>query len=641
MSYDMDSESERNSPREGDVQVFVRFRPLNKREQALPSQSQIWKQANDQELQVKRPVDDASSKGLVAQNSWQNYRFDKILPEETSQEEMYNALARPLVNDILDGYNCSLLAYGMTGSGKTTTMMGLPSKDGEGVVPRLMNDLFEHMEQNKSTHLYNVTCSAIEIYMEKIQDLLKAKNQNLKLREVVKKHKRSGKTLKSFVYVENCSIFKIKEYKDMKRLIRKADAQRTTAATAMNPNSSRSHSVFILNVEQTDLSSQTRKNSKVFLVDLAGSEQVSRSKVQGMELKQATYVNKSLTTLALVIRSLTSKEKGHVPYRNSKLTRLLTDALGGNSRTALILTCSPSEDNLRETVSTLNFGKRAKHMENSAKMNQDLSLKAYRKLVATLQREVKALKVQLAKEQNMNTVLTRTLKDHNVEFPTFQSDGSEKIMSLEEWNERYGPVAQRARVESSPLPAVPPKPEKVTSPQRRRRKSIPFKIEESDIEEPKIVRVDSDEEDARSTISNGSMRSDISSTSTIQYYVMDDLEEEPQELKVEYVDYSNHIVDPQQDESLPVEDMVDFTVQNATDEVEEIEMDQVEPIHTFPDDLDDLCLTSMQDVLIWSTDDLFYFKDIASSSSSNDALTRPKSKKIDSDSPFTVPRKNQ
>lgn len=580
---------------QNDVKVFVRFRPLNDRERLLPEQNTIWQQANQEELRVKRLPDDPQGKG------WTDFRFDQVLPESTTQQEMYEALAQPLVADIMDGYNCSLLAYGMTGSGKTTTMMGFSETGGEGIIPRLMNDIFLHMEEHKDSVLYNITCSAIEIYMEKIQDLLKLSNTNLKIREVIKKNKKNGKTLKSYVYVENCSTYKLSNFQDMKRLIRKADENRTTVATAMNPNSSRSHSVFILNVEQTDLTTQTRKSSKVFLVDLAGSEQVSRSQVDGLELKQATYVNKSLTTLSLVIRSLTTKEAKHVPYRNSKLTRLLTDALGGNSRTALILTCSPSEDNLRETFSTLNFGKRAKQMENSAKINRDLSIKAYRQMVAGLKREVKALKDQLFKEQTQIRMMTGLMLEHGVSLPSGET--------TEDKEKAQGSVR---RSESMPLHKDFAK---------KRRNSIPFKIEEIDIETEAVSSYYDEDDDNMSV---------YSSASNVQYCVVDDGE---LDAEVEIVENKSNFMEPEVEEAL--EEALNNRVEKTEKLEEEEESLQIGPINTFPDDLDDLCLTSMQDVLIWSTDDLFYFKDLTAK---RKKARRP-AKKVDLTSPFTVPRK--
>jgi hypothetical protein len=175
----------------------------------------------------------------------------------------------------------------------------------------------------------------------------------------------------------------------MLKVMNRGDANRVTAATDMNDRSSRSHAVFVINLTQTDIVKQTRRSSKLFLVDLAGSEQVSRSGASGLTLEQAKKINKSLSALSLVIQSLVEKKHGsHIPYRDSKLTRLLTDSLGGNAKTVLLLAMSPSYDSLGETYSTLGFGSRAKKMQNNAKVNEEMTIGTYKKLVSVMGKDL-------------------------------------------------------------------------------------------------------------------------------------------------------------------------------------------------------------------------------------------------------------
>lgn len=413
-----------------DVKVFARFRPLNKREiqYALDHKEKnnepIYHFKNDNDfrtIEIIQPVKETVT-GTVVDQKTKEFSFDHIFPETSTQPEIYSEIARPLLADILKGFNCTIMAYGQTGSGKSFTMMGetisrantmmgetinnsdFDDNSNAGIIPRIVQELFTRIEQKKEETLFTVQCSYVEIYLEKVRDLINPALDNLKIREVIAKSSSSTKQKneKSYIYIEGCTVCTVKSLKDMMKVMKHGEANRVTATTEMNDRSSRSHSVFILNITQTDLIRQTRKSSKLFLVDLAGSEQVQRSGATGLTLEQAKKINKSLSALSLVIQTLTEK-KGkdpHIPYRDSKLTRLLTDSLGGNSKTVLIVALSPAKDSLWETYSSLGFGSRAKKIQNCASINEEISPETYKKLIQTLTRDIDDYKTKYLTIQN-------------------------------------------------------------------------------------------------------------------------------------------------------------------------------------------------------------------------------------------------
>jgi kinesin family protein 5 len=282
-----------------------------------------------------------------------SFTFDNVFPENSTQEEVFNTAAIPVVDDMLAGYNCTLFVYGQSGSGKTFSMAGAP--ENPGLTPRIVEKIFNHIYTSDDDCEFTVSISYIEIYLEKIRDLLNPVEENLPLRE-------SGEGFfidKVTEEYESC-------YEDVISLFDVGNGNRSVGETKMNQKSSRSHSVFFLTLSQTH---QTEKiTSKLVLVDLAGSEKVSKTGASGLLLKQAQHTNQSLTSLGIVIRALIDKSS-HIPYRNSKLTRLLADSLGGNSKTCLIVTCSPSSYNLDETISTLRFGTDVKTVKNKPQVN--------------------------------------------------------------------------------------------------------------------------------------------------------------------------------------------------------------------------------------------------------------------------------
>lgn len=224
----------------------------------------------------------------------------------------------------------------------------------QGIIPRMVRTVFARIETAGEQMEFTVKISMIEIYMERVRDLLDPSKDNLKV------HEEKGKG----VYVGDVTETYVSEEAEVYAVMRLGGSNRSIAATNMNAESSRSHSIFILTVTQTNMEDMSIKTGKLYLVDLAGSEKISKTGAKGTTLDEAKMINKSLTTLGKVITALTDKKATHIPYRESKLTRILQESLGGNSKTALIITCSPHPYNESETLGTLRFGQRARNIKN-------------------------------------------------------------------------------------------------------------------------------------------------------------------------------------------------------------------------------------------------------------------------------------
>ena len=273
-----------------------------------------------------------------------------------------------MAKNLLEGYNCTCFAYGQTGSGKTHTMEGSSSSEELwGIIPRIMKDIFGGIVDVDEEWEFLVHVSYIEIYLEKIRDLLDPSKTNLRVRE----DKTKG------VWVDGCTEVLAQDSADMLRIMQKGGNSRAMASTRMNMDSSRSHAIFIIRLEQHHTVTASQKSGQLFLVDLAGSESVGKTAAKGTTLEEAKHINKSLSALGNVMNALTEGFKAdkkrksksadassnYIPYRDSKLTRLLQDSLGGNAKTHMIIACSCSNYNYDETVSTLKFGQRAKSVK--------------------------------------------------------------------------------------------------------------------------------------------------------------------------------------------------------------------------------------------------------------------------------------
>ena len=296
------------------------------------------------------------------------------------QTDVFDFSIKSTVDDILKGYNGTVFAYGQTGAGKSYTMMGSDIDDNEtrGIIPRITEQIFTSIETSPNNIEYTVRVSYMEIYMERIRDLLQPLNDNLPVHE----EKSRG------VYVKGLLELYISSVQEVYEVLKRGGLARATAATNMNQESSRSHSIFVVTISQKNVETGSAKSGQLFLVDLAGSEKVGKTGASGQTLEEAKKINKSLSALGMVINSLTDGKSTHIPYRDSKLTRILQESLGGNSRTTLIINCSPSSYNDSETVSTLRFGVRAKAIKNKAKINAELSPTELKQLLKKAQGQV-------------------------------------------------------------------------------------------------------------------------------------------------------------------------------------------------------------------------------------------------------------
>jgi len=316
-----------------------------------------------------------------------NFSFDKIFGPGCTQQEVYEYAAKPVVDDILRGYNGTIFVYGQTSSGKTHTMQGpdITDMDQRGIIPRMNSHIFESIANSDPNIEFLVKASYIEIYMEKIRDLLDVSKDNLKVRE----EKSKG------IWVDGATEVYVSNEQEVLDVIATGTSNRAIAETKMNKDSSRSHSIFILTIQQKNLNDLSNKTGKLYLVDLAGSEKVEKTGATGTTLDEAKMINKSLSTLGNVINALTDGKSTHVPYRDSKLTRVLQESLGGNSRTTLCINCSPSSFNEAETLSTLRFGNRAKSIKNQAKINQERSVAELKLLLGKAEKEIETLQATI------------------------------------------------------------------------------------------------------------------------------------------------------------------------------------------------------------------------------------------------------
>ena len=305
---------------------------------------------------------------------------------QSQQKEVYDAAAKPIIDSVLEGFNGTIFAYGQTSSGKTHTMQGPNIEDIElqGIIPRMVRTVFNRIETASEAIEFTVKVSMCEIYMEKIRDLIDPSKDNLKVHE----DKQKG------VYMQDITEKYISDENEIYGLMKLGNSNRSISATLMNAESSRSHSIFILTITQNNTENLSCKTGKLYLVDLAGSEKISKTGAEGQTLEEAKTINKSLTTLGKTIKALTDKKINHIPYRESKLTRILQESLGGNSRTCLIITCSPSPFNTDETLSTLRFGTRARSIKNNAKVNREYTIPELKRLLEIAEKQTEIYKMK-------------------------------------------------------------------------------------------------------------------------------------------------------------------------------------------------------------------------------------------------------
>ncbi|XP_037588099.1 kinesin-like protein KIF1A isoform X20 [Cebus imitator] len=367
------------------VKVAVRVRPFNSREMSRDSKCIIQMSGSTTTIiNPKQPKETPKS------FSFDYSYWSHTSPEDinyASQKQVYRDIGEEMLQHAFEGYNVCIFAYGQTGAGKSYTMMGKQEKDQQGIIPQLCEDLFSRINDTSNDNMsYSVEVSYMEIYCERVRDLLNPKNKgNLRVRE----HPLLGP------YVEDLSKLAVTSYNDIQDLMDSGNKARTVAATNMNETSSRSHAVFNIIFTQkrhdAETNITTEKVSKISLVDLAGSERADSTGAKGTRLKEGANINKSLTTLGKVISALAEMDSGpnknkkkkktdFIPYRDSVLTWLLRENLGGNSRTAMVAALSPADINYDETLSTLRYADRAKQIRCNAVINEDPNNKLIREL---------------------------------------------------------------------------------------------------------------------------------------------------------------------------------------------------------------------------------------------------------------------
>jgi kinesin family protein 3/17 len=312
------------------------------------------------------------------------FQFDYVYPMDTTQRRVYDEVAFPIVDSIFQGYNGTVFAYGQTGCGKTFTMMGVVNDPNlRGVIPNAFEHIFGYIKTEGSSKRFLVRCSFVEIYNEEVRDLLTKNDKALDVREDPKKG----------TFVKDLSYVTLSNTKDISKCLDRGNANRHVGATSMNDQSSRSHSLFTvyLEIEEGDDRNKKIRTGKLNLVDLAGSERVGKTNATGKTFDEGKKINLSLTALGSVIDALSSNRK-HIPYKDSKLTRLLSDSLGGNTKTVMFANVSPASFNYDETVGTLRYASRAKLIKNAPKVNEDPK----DALLRQYEEEIKMLKAQLA-----------------------------------------------------------------------------------------------------------------------------------------------------------------------------------------------------------------------------------------------------
>ncbi|XP_055242631.2 kinesin-like protein KIF17 isoform X10 [Gorilla gorilla gorilla] len=411
------------------VKVVVRCRPMNQRERELRCQPVVTVDCARGQCCIQNPG--------AADEPPKQFTFDGAYHVDHVTEQIYNEIAYPLVEGVTEGYNGTIFAYGQTGSGKSFTMQGLPDPPSQrGIIPRAFEHVFESVQCAENTK-FLVRASYLEIYNEDVRDLLGADTkQKLELKE----HPEKG------VYVKGLSMHTVHSVAQCEHIMETGWKNRSVGYTLMNKDSSRSHSIFTISIEMSAVDERGKDHlraGKLNLVDLAGSERQSKTGATGERLKEATKINLSLSALGNVISALVDGRCKHIPYRDSKLTRLLQDSLGGNTKTLMVACLSPADNNYDETLSTLRYANRAKNIRNKPRINEDPK----DALLREYQEEIKKLKAILTQQMSpgsLSALLSRHVPPDPVQVeekllppPVIQHDmEAEKQLIREEYEER-------------------------------------------------------------------------------------------------------------------------------------------------------------------------------------------------------------
>ncbi|XP_075899207.1 kinesin-1 heavy chain-like [Nelusetta ayraudi] len=388
------------------IKVVCRFRPLNSAELARGDKYVPKFQGDD-----------------CVQIAGKPYYFDRVFQSSTTQEQFYNAVAQKIVKDVLEGYNGTIFAYGQTSSGKTHTMEGkLKDPNMMGVIPRIVDDIFNYIYSMDQDLEFHIKVSYFEVYLDKIKDLLDPTKTNLSVHEDKNR----------VPYVKGCTERFVCSPDEVLEAIDDGKNSRSVAVTNMNEHSSRSHSIFLINIKQENSQTGNKLTGKLYLVDLAGSEKVGKTGAEGTVLDEAKMINKSLSALGLVISAL-AEGSAYVPYRDSKMTRILQDSLGGNCRTTMVICCSPSSFNDAETRTTLQFGQRAKTVKNQVSLNVELTAEQW--------------KSKWEKEKERNKTLKNTVTLLETELGRWR--GGESVPTEEQFDK------EKAKAEAQAMDSVP------------------------------------------------------------------------------------------------------------------------------------------------------------------------------------------
>ncbi|KAF1376856.1 hypothetical protein PFLUV_G00215780 [Perca fluviatilis] len=396
------------------VKVVVRCRPLNRKEESNgPAGGIVQMDLRLGQVILRNPRASASE-------PQKTFTFDAVYDANSKQRDLYDESVRPLIDSVLAGFNGTIFAYGQTGTGKTYTMQGAwldPEK--RGVIPNAFDHIFTHISRSQSDKQYLVRASYLEIYLEEVRDLLDPNHGNARALEL-RENPESG------VYVRDLTSCVCKSIKEIEEVMNVGNQARAVGATDMNEHSSRSHALFLITVECSQPGPDGRKHIRVGrlnLVDLAGSERQAKTGVQGERLKEAAKINLSLSALGNVISALADGRSSHVPYRDSKLTRLLQDSLGGNAKTVMVATLGPAPQHYDETLTTLRYANRAKNIQNQPRVNEDPK----DALLREFQLEIARLRAQL----NHRKWRSKQKKEQ-VDGEGWEGDGDEETEGEEE-----------------------------------------------------------------------------------------------------------------------------------------------------------------------------------------------------------------
>ncbi|CAO2607340.1 Kinesin-like protein KIF6 [Lemmus lemmus] len=371
------------------IQIFARVKPPErKQQQGIYSIDEDDKLAPSLEILLPRDLAD----GFV-NNKRESYKFkfQRIFDQDAKQEIIFEIIAKPVAQSVLAGYNGTIFAYGQTGSGKTFTITGGAERYSDrGIIPRTLSYIFEQLQKD-SSKIYTTHISYLEIYNECGYDLLDPRHEASKLEDLPKVTILEDPDQN--IHLKNLSLHQATTEEEALNLLFLGDTNRMIAETPMNQASTRSHCIFTVHLTSKEPGSATLRRAKLHLVDLAGSERVAKTGVGGLLLTEAKYINLSLHYLEQVIIALSEKRRTHIPYRNSVMTSVLRDSLGGNCLTTMIATLSLEKRNIDESISTCRFAQRVALIKNEAVLNEEMDP---RLMIIRLQKEIADLKAELA-----------------------------------------------------------------------------------------------------------------------------------------------------------------------------------------------------------------------------------------------------